>query len=90
MSAGLLVAACIINRNPDNARSGGPWVSDVFRRPGPRYRGLGRVLLERSIAVLADAGESSLGLVVTDGNPVVRLYEQLGFEHVSSRRKLAI
>jgi GNAT superfamily N-acetyltransferase len=90
MQADLLVAACIINRTSDDAPSGGPWVSDVFRRPGPRYRGLGRVLLERSIAVLAEAGESSLALVATDGNPVVRLYEHLGFEHVSSHRKLAI
>ncbi len=88
--AGLLVAVCIINRGPGVAPAGGPWVSELLRRPGPSYRGLGRVLLERSIAVLADAGESSLGLAVTDGNPAVRLYERLGFEHCGSRRKLAI
>lgn len=85
-----LVAACVINRSRGTAPFGGPWVSDLFRLPGSRYRGLGAVLLKKTITSLAEAGESSLGLVVTDGNPAAQLYERLGFRLDSSRRKIEI
>jgi ribosomal protein S18 acetylase RimI-like enzyme len=58
----------------------GPWVIDVFRRPG--QRGVGRALLARALAL---AEVETLGLIVTEGNDAARrLYEALGFDHLSS------
>ena len=87
---GRLVAACIVNRAPGTPPWGGPWVSNVFRDPVPAYRGLGAVLLHRAVTVLEAAGESALGLAVTEGNPAMDLYRSMGFEHVAGRRKLLI
>ena len=53
---------------------------DVFRTPG--YRGVGRALLTRALAL---ADYDTLGLIVTDGNDAAqRLYEALDFDLVSS------
>jgi GNAT superfamily N-acetyltransferase len=58
----------------------GPWVIDIFRAPG--YRGVGRALLARALAL---ATVDTLGLIVTEGNdPARRLYEALAFDHISS------
>jgi len=85
-----LVAACIINRMPRNPPWGGPWVSEVFRDPDSAYRGLGAALLDRAATALEAAGESTLSLAVTDGNPAVGVYETLGFERVATSRKILI
>lgn len=84
------VALLLVNRMSGDPPLGGPWVTDVARDPGPRYRGLGAALIRRSLAVLQDAGEPSLGLAVTDGNPAAAVYEELGFRRVSSARRLLL
>lgn len=87
---GEVVAAVIVNRADGEAPLGGPWVSQVLRLPGDRWAGLGALALGHALAALAAAGETSLGLAVTDGNPARRVYERLGFRLVASHRKLAI
>jgi ribosomal protein S18 acetylase RimI-like enzyme len=58
----------------------GPWVIDVWRDPA--VRGVGRALLARALAL---AEVETLGLIVTEGNDAARrLYEALGFDHLSS------
>ena len=58
----------------------GPWVIDIFRAPG--QRGVGSALLARALAL---ATVETLGLIVTEGNDGARrLYEALGFDHLSS------
>lgn len=89
-AGGEVVAAVIVNQATGEAPLGGPWVSQVLRRPGDGWAGLGALALRHVLAVLADAGEASLGLAVTEGNPARRVYERLGFRHVASHRKLAI
>lgn len=84
------VALLVVNRMPGAPPLGGPWVTDVAREPDPRYRGLGAVLLRRALAVLRASGETAFGLAVTDGNPVHRVYEELGFRRVSSARRLLL
>lgn len=84
------VGVCIINRMPNGVGGSDPWVSEVFRRPDAAYRGLGTVMLVRSIKALSQSGESSLGLVVTEGNPAESIYRDLGFDLVRSTRKLQI
>lgn len=88
--AGRVVALLIANRMTGTAPYVGPWVSEVCRVPGKQYRGLGSILLRRAMAVLAAAGEPSLSLVVTEGNPARKTYERLGFTHADSFRKLQI
>ncbi len=76
--SGALVAVCLVtDRTPE-----GPWVVEVFRRPEPRYAGLGRLLLRRTMAGLAIAGYPVLGLTVTEGNPARATYDRLGFQPV--------
>lgn len=87
---GEVVAAVIVNRADGDGPLGGPWVSQVLRLPGERWAGLGALTLHHALAALAADGETSLGLAVTDGNPARRVYERLGFRHLSSHRKLAI
>jgi GNAT superfamily N-acetyltransferase len=84
------VAVLIVNRVPQNPVASGPWVSELFRDPDPAHRGLGTVLLDHAIRALCAAGEVSLSLAVTDGNPAISVYERLGFDTVTSRRKLLI
>ena len=85
-----VVAAVIVNRAGGSSPLGGPWVTQVLRHPDPAWAGLGSRLLIHALAVLAADGEPSLGLAVTDGNPARRVYQRLGFQHLASRRKLAI
>ena len=69
---------------------GGPWVAELFRRPGPELRGVGRTLLQAGLAAATAAGLPALGLAVTEGNPAQRLYESLGFERKLSALSVAI
>ncbi|HVQ19284.1 MAG TPA: GNAT family N-acetyltransferase [Actinomycetes bacterium] len=84
------VAMTIINRMPGEPPMGGPWVSEVCRAPDAAYRGVGSALLRNAMVQLAGAGEASLSLVVTEGNPAREAYERLGFRYVDSFRKLQI
>lgn len=78
--AGVLVGG-IPHREPP---MGGPWIIDVFRDPNTRYAGLGTVMLRRALALATLHGLPALGLAVTEGNPARRVYERLGFRHLSS------
>jgi GNAT superfamily N-acetyltransferase len=69
---------------------GGPWVAELFRRPGDDLRGTGRALLQAGLAVATAAGLPALGLAVTEGNPARALYESLGFERVLSSLSVVI
>lgn len=88
--AGRPVAVLIVNRMPDHAIDGGPWVTELFRDPDPSYRGFGTALLDRAIRILRSEGETSLSLAVTDGNPAREVYRRAGFDLISSSRKLLI
>ncbi|MDA3038277.1 MAG: hypothetical protein O3C27_01895 [Actinomycetota bacterium] len=65
-------------------------MSEVFREPGDAFVGTGARVLQRSLYLLAEAGDAGVGLAVTDGNPAKIVYRRLGFERVSSSRKLLI
>lgn len=60
-------------------RDPGTWVLDVWVHPRHQGRGLGSLLLRRSLAGAARAGYPAMGLVVTDGNPARAAYEAVGF-----------
>jgi GNAT superfamily N-acetyltransferase len=81
---GRVVAAVIVTDRAGEPPQGGPWVCDLFRHPAPAWAGLGRLLLERALSLGAELGLPALSLVVTDGNPARRLYQTLGFRHVST------
>lgn len=85
-----LAGVCIINIVPEDPPWGGPWVADLFRRPGADFAGLGELLLRRTIVRLAQRSETKLGLAVSDGNPAERLYQKLGFVAQTSTRKVRI
>jgi GNAT superfamily N-acetyltransferase len=72
--------ALIVTRLEGEPPFGGPWVAELFRRPGPELHGTGRALLEAGLEVATAAGLPALGLAVTEGNPAQALYESLGFE----------
>ncbi|WP_406298009.1 GNAT family N-acetyltransferase [Embleya sp. NBC_00888] len=77
---GRVVAAVLVN----DAESLGPWISEVFRDPDPRYAGLGGRLLRHALGLAAADGLPSIGLAVTEGNPARKVYERLGFRHRAS------
>ncbi|MFI5782064.1 hypothetical protein [Nocardia sp. NPDC051570] len=62
----------------------GPWISDIFRQPGPGYAGLGALLLRIVMARAAASGLAALGLSVTDGNPAHKVYDRAGFRRTAS------
>jgi GNAT superfamily N-acetyltransferase len=74
----------IVTSTEGDPPAGGPWIAELFRRPGDDGRGLGRALLQAGTAAATSAGLPSLGLAVTDGNPAQRLYEALGFARAIS------
>jgi GNAT superfamily N-acetyltransferase len=76
---GTVVGAILLGTLPGEPPLNGPWLIEVFRHPD--HRGVGRALVERALA-LADV--PALGLMVTEGNPARRLYEDLGFRLVAS------
>jgi GNAT superfamily N-acetyltransferase len=77
---GRVVAACLVNDRPDE----GPWISEVFRDPEPRYAGTGAALLRRTLSLASGAGLRSMGLAVTVGNPAQQVYAKLGFRVAST------
>ena len=79
-AGGTVAAALLLGTLPGDPPDNGPWVIELFRHPA--HRGAGRALLERGLALATEAGVPVLGLMVTEGNPARRLYEQLGFERV--------
>lgn len=79
-----VVAGLLVNDIEGDPPYGGPWITELFRDPDPRHRGLGRRLLRRAISATAADGRASLGLVVTEGNPARGLYEAHGFRLVDS------
>jgi GNAT superfamily N-acetyltransferase len=76
---GAVAGAILIGTLPGDPPLNGPWIIEVFRHPA--HPGVGRALLERALAI---ADVPALGLMVTEGNPARRLYEQLGFRVVFS------
>lgn len=77
---GRAVAACLVNDRPDE----GPWISEVFRDPDPRYAGTGAGLLRRTLWLASQAGLRSMELAVTVGNPAQHVYEKVGFRVAST------
>jgi hypothetical protein len=77
-------AVLIVTRLEGEPPFGGPWVAELFRRPGDDIRGAGRALLAEGLHAATQAGLPALGLAVTEGNPAQRLYESLGLERVRS------
>jgi mycothiol synthase len=55
------------------------WVLDLAVSPGGQGRGFGAALLAYAIRGTLDAGLTTAGLSVTDGNPARRLYDRMGF-----------
>jgi ribosomal protein S18 acetylase RimI-like enzyme len=83
-AAGRPAGALIVTQLEGDPPFGGPWVAELFRRPGDDLRGMGRTLLQAGLAVATVAGLPALGLAVTEGNPAQALYEALGFARVLS------
>jgi GNAT superfamily N-acetyltransferase len=84
------IGALIVTNPEGDPPFGGPWVAELFRRPGDDLRGTGRALLQAGLAVATAGGLPALGLAVTEGNPARALYESLGFEHVRSSLSVVI
>jgi GNAT superfamily N-acetyltransferase len=82
--------ALIVTRLTGEPPFGGPWVAELFRRPGDDLRGTGRALLQAGLAVATASGLPALGLAVTEGNPAQALYESLGFERILSSLSVVI
>jgi len=78
-SADTIVGGIIVDIRPEPVPFGGPWLSDIWRRPGHGNRGLGIWLIARAMRLLYDDGLQTLGLSVTHGNPARRIYDRVGF-----------
>lgn len=70
--------------------TGGPWVAELFKAPGPATRGLGAALLDAALDAARADGLATVGLTVTVGNPAVALYERRGFGLVGSWLRLQV
>ncbi len=68
----------------------GPWIADVFRHPDRSPRGLGTLMLSTTLARASEGGLTTIGLVVTEGNPARRVYERLGFRLIDSAMTVMI
>jgi GNAT superfamily N-acetyltransferase len=77
-----VAGAVLLGTLPGDPPKNGPWLIELFRDPS--YRGVGRPLLERALALATGAGLPALGLAVTDANPARGLYEALGFRLVTT------
>jgi ribosomal protein S18 acetylase RimI-like enzyme len=58
------------------------WIPDIFVVPAAQRRGIGQLLGRHALAGTAAAGQSRLGLSVSEGNAALRLYLALGFRVV--------
>ena len=62
-------------------------IADLAVAPEMRRRGIGRALLERALAELADGGVRTLYLEVRESNQAARmLYDAYGFDSIGRRR----
>ncbi|XVQ87609.1 GNAT family N-acetyltransferase [Microbispora siamensis] len=68
----------------------GPWIADVFRHPDRSPRGLGTLMLSTALVRAFEGGLTTIGLVVTEGNPARRVYERLGFQVVATTMTVMI
>jgi GNAT superfamily N-acetyltransferase len=84
LAGDVAVGAILVTDPGGDPPVGGPWIAQLFRRPGPAFAGTGRALLEAALARATRAGLPALSLAVSDGNPAMRLYDALGFERVVS------
>jgi ribosomal-protein-alanine N-acetyltransferase len=72
----------VVDEVPGHGRPLGH-VKNLAVRPDCRGEGVGRTLLARGLAALADRGARSAKLEVREGNEAARsLYESFGFEHL--------
>jgi GNAT superfamily N-acetyltransferase len=78
------VGAILVVERTDARRPGLTWVVEVFVDPRHQGKGLGGVLLRRALAGAKQAGYTTTGLVVSDGNPARHAYDAVGFTHVRS------
>ncbi|MFF2554587.1 GNAT family N-acetyltransferase [Nocardia sp. NPDC058058] len=83
------VAVVLVQDYEGEPPLGGPWISEVFRQPGPAYAGMGTLLLRRVIARASTSGLTTLGLAVTETNPAQAVYERLGFTRTATWTKMA-
>jgi ribosomal protein S18 acetylase RimI-like enzyme len=47
-----------------------------------RGKGIGTQMMEQMISLMKSEGYAQLSLNITKGNPVIRLYERLGFQTI--------
>ncbi|PTL82787.1 GNAT family N-acetyltransferase [Vitiosangium sp. GDMCC 1.1324] len=85
-----VIGACLITHREGTPPHGGPWVTQVYRNPAPRYAGAGAALLRRALWLATQAKLPALSLVVSDGNLARWVYERLGFLHVGASRTLVL
>ncbi len=84
--SGEVVGWCDLTPNPrEGFRHGGAVGMGLL--PAYRGRGLGRALLERTLAAAREAGLTRIELEVLASNEsAIALYERLGFEHEGRKR----
>ena len=78
---GAVAGAVLVNDSDGDPPFGGPWVSQLYRRP--EARGTGVALLRRALAGATRDGLPAIGLAVTHGNPARARYAEHGFAEVS-------
>jgi GNAT superfamily N-acetyltransferase len=82
LRAGRPIGGIIVGVREEPAPWGGPWVNDIWVDPAFAGHGIGTALLGQAQFVLHRDGFTTLGLVVSHGNPARRLYERCGFREV--------
>jgi len=76
--SGAAVGAALAFDHPGEPPLAGPWLGELFRHPDAPA-GTGAALLAASLAAAGAEGLRTMGLVVTDGNPALRVYLDAGF-----------
>lgn len=87
---GRACAGSLVTDRPGEPPWAGPWLTELHRHPERAPRGAGRFLLRRSMAAAAADGLAALSLVVTEGNPARRLYDDLGLRRITSTVNVAL
>jgi GNAT superfamily N-acetyltransferase len=85
-----VVGCVLVNQTDGTPPYGGPWVTELFRAPGPAFAGLGGLLLKRAIGRAAANGLPAIGLVVTLHNPAFGLYQAHGFRVIDRFQSVEI